>query len=378
MSKAFPIKLGIYTLVFSYIICDLFVFSGPLKKAVDNKSGKNRERIADKMKQDKIAAYVYRQPIYLSQVDYSLSEWFMVRGYSEGEVSSEMLRVMRVKVLDYLIEDALFRTKTEFNEERFPIDQQGVAAALERLTRRFDSETIKAQAENERGLSGDRELSLRIAAVQQQEAYLDFLLKESMSVEDEDLRHFYETHKQRFTLPENVSARHIFLAHLEHPDDGEKKIKAVFEKLNNGEDFTKLAEQFSEDSNTKNKGGELGFFRKDRCLLALRSCLFGDKRIVEKQAEIVRSSLGFHIVELNAVKPMQQIKFEDVRGELERAMLMSETTDKLTEIRQRVRIKAGTIYRHTDTTKDSVTLKGKAYIIERFHEIFDEPYSYEN
>lgn len=375
MSKAFPIKLGIYTVVFIYVLCDLFVFNGPLKKAVDDKSGKNRNHIVQKMQEEKVAAYVYRHPIYLSQVDYFVAEWFRARGFRDDEVSPELLRVTRGKALDYLIEDTLFRIKAELNEERFPVDQEQVDKSLHKLTQRFCSTKQKSQAEKAMGIEGDKELSLRLTAMRQQEIYLEQLLTESLSIQDNHLKEYYEENKKRFVISERVSARHIFLAHLEHPDDGEQRIKEIATRLKKGEHFSTLASAYSEDEQTKSEGGELGFIKEDRCQPALRPFLFGEKQITPEEAHIVHSKLGYHLIMLNEIIPAEQLSFESVREEIGRAMLAFETPGKLIELRQRLRLEAGTIYRHRDTTKDVVNVEERAYKIERFNEIFETPYS---
>lgn len=45
-------------------------------------------------------------------------------------------------------------------------------------------------------------------------------------------------------------------------DSTEKRINAVYEKLQAGEDWNTLVEEFSEDFNTNSKGGELGWFNR--------------------------------------------------------------------------------------------------------------------
>jgi len=55
------------------------------------------------------------------------------------------------------------------------------------------------------------------------------------------------------TTAEQIHARHIRLSSLE-------KAQAILERLRAGEDFAALAEEFSEDTLTKDQGGDLGWF----------------------------------------------------------------------------------------------------------------------
>lgn len=97
----------------------------------------------------------------------------------------------------------------------------------------------------------------------------------------------------------------------------EKTAKEIKEKLNNGEDFAALAKQYSEDSNSKEKGGELPEFGPGKMNLKFEESAY--KLEVGQVSEPIKSSSGYHIIKLvekKELKPFDQEK-DDIRKELE-------------------------------------------------------------
>jgi len=107
MSKAFPIKMAFYTLVVVYLWLDFFVFEGPLGKKLKTVNPQSEANVAF-AKEKGVAARVYHQPIFLTQVDYALEEKFWRNGKSRGAIKgleAEKLKFQRLAVLQDLIDD---------------------------------------------------------------------------------------------------------------------------------------------------------------------------------------------------------------------------------------------------------------------------------
>lgn len=104
----------------------------------------------------------------------------------------------------------------------------------------------------------------------------------------------------------------------------EKAAKEVKEKLNNGEDFATLAKQYSEDTGSKEKGGELGGFGPGKMDSKFEEAAY--KLEVGQVSDPIKSSRGYHIIKLTEkkeLKPFDQEK-ENIRKELEAKRLRNQ------------------------------------------------------
>jgi peptidyl-prolyl cis-trans isomerase D len=82
-------------------------------------------------------------------------------------------------------------------------------------------------------------------------------------------------------------------------DTNAAKLKAeqIYKRAKSGEDFAKLASEFSDDPGSKNKGGNLGWFTKGAMVKE-----FEEAALKTKVGDIVgpiRTQFGFHIIKIN-------------------------------------------------------------------------------
>jgi len=91
------------------------------------------------------------------------------------------------------------------------------------------------------------------------------------------------------TTAEQVHARHILL-------DTEEEAKKVLEELKAGADFAELARKYSKDEETKENGGDLGWFPKGEWEPAFDAVAFSLK--VGEISDVVRTSRGYHIIKV--------------------------------------------------------------------------------
>ena len=104
-----------------------------------------------------------------------------------------------------------------------------------------------------------------------------------VEITDEEIQAYYD---QAST---ELNARHILVA-------DEATAKEVVEKINAGDDFAKLAKEYSSDTGSAAQGGDLGWFSVGTMVAE-----FNDAAYALKKGEVsapVQSEHGFHIIEL--------------------------------------------------------------------------------
>ena len=110
---------------------------------------------------------------------------------------------------------------------------------------------------------------------------------------------------------ESIRAAHILIQDIKDSLTGKvidsvtsyNKAKEVLANIKKGDDFTKLAADFSDDPGSKTKGGDLGFFDRRRMVQSFDSTAFSLKP--GEISDIVRTPFGWHIIKLIEVKEYQ-------------------------------------------------------------------------
>ena len=105
-------------------------------------------------------------------------------------------------------------------------------------------------------------------------------------------------------VDENASAQDTLKAY--------QKIQSIRERAVKGEDFGKLAQEFSEDPSAKENKGYLGYFSVFRMVYPFENGAYSTK--VGEVSEPVRSRFGYHVIKVNDVR--------DNRGEITVAHIM--------------------------------------------------------
>ncbi len=103
-----------------------------------------------------------------------------------------------------------------------------------------------------------------------------------------------------------------------------KKAKKIIKKLDAGEDFAKLAKEYSTDEATKENGGDLGYFQPSDMVDEFSSAVRELKK-GEYTKEPVKTQYGYHII--LKVDEKEKAKLKKVKSEIKEKL----TTQKLGE-----------------------------------------------
>jgi len=121
---------------------------------------------------------------------------------------------------------------------------------------------------------------------------------------------------------EEVHARHILLKVLPSPGDtllARKKIKNVRAKALGGQDFSELARQFSEDPESKGRGGLLGDYSLKEVNPLFKEAL--EKLKVGEVSPVIESPFGFHLIKLEKRQEAKTFTYDEIKERLRNVLL---------------------------------------------------------
>lgn len=144
-------------------------------------------------------------------------------------------------------------------------------------------------------------------------------LARNETVSAEQVQAFYAANKDRlFTQEDRVRARHILLRVEQNATPAEagavlEQIRGIKARLDNGEDFTALAQELSEDTSNI-VGGDLGWFDRGQMVPAFEAVAFSLKP--GEISDPVRTDFGYHLIKCEAREEAGVRTFEDVKEEI--------------------------------------------------------------
>ena len=336
MSKSFVIRMVLWSVLMLYLICDFFLFTGPLKQELNRMYPTPADKLADAVAEG-ICARVYNRPIYLTQVDRRISENLWRQGRDAGKVRENEMQGLRWVALNELIDSYLMRVKTRANEREVPVSEGEVDAEVARFEKRFPSPDELDKAMAAQGIEGRKELRYRLAARLQQEKYVLKRIQPTLEVSDEEARQWYDTHRKELTMPARRRARHVFLASLDHPsDEAEASLAGHLASLKEGETtWEKLATEVSEDSRSKKIAGDLGWMSRKRLPGDFAAVVFS---IPPHTPTLMRSKLGWHILEVTGVKSPELLPYATMKKEVLAALKDVRRKDAIKQYRHQLRL----------------------------------------
>ncbi len=140
---------------------------------------------------------------------------------------------------------------------------------------------------------------------------------------DEEVKAEYdamlEKNPKMFDMPETVEASHILVkvekdASEEAKAEAKKKLEDIRQKILDGEDFGKMAEEFSDCPSGKRAQGSLGQFGHGQMVKEFDEAAFSQP--VGEVGPVFETSFGYHIVKVTAKNEGKAGSFEDVKDKL--------------------------------------------------------------
>jgi foldase protein PrsA len=160
---------------------------------------------------------------------------------------------------------------------------------------------------------------------------IEKLAEQRIDTSEEKARQFFENNSDLFDQPEEIEARHILV-------ETEEEAVEVTARLNEGEDFAALAQEYSIDQSNKDEGGYLGYFGRGEMVEQFEIAAFNLG--VGEISEPVATEFGYHIVEILDRHEEEKAVYEEVSNEVFETMADEQMNEEINLILQELHEKA--------------------------------------
>jgi peptidyl-prolyl cis-trans isomerase D len=223
----------------------------------------------------------------------------------------------------------------------------------------FENEVNVADAEVEAYYQAnitrfDTEQKVSVAYV---ELSLDDLLPKIQPSEQE-LEEFYQANIANYKKNEERRVAHIL---FEFGDDEAASLataESVLAKVQAGEDFAALAKEYSADTFSAEKGGDLEWLSKGMMDPAFEDAAFNLAAVGDTSA-VVKSEFGFHIIKLNDIKPEQVSSLAEVMDDVMGKIKTQKAEEELYALQQRL---AEVAFENPDNLDEVAAVAGKPVV----------------
>lgn len=327
----FTLRFAAYLVVVAYLCADLFLFHGPLSKRL-----KAYDPNSDESKAGGVVARVFGYKITRDQLDRAIRERLFLEGKNLSDLDKNQLKLVEYAALGELIDHELIRVKVKVNTKLLKVTDDEINARLAVFVKKFSTQSELENALLSQGYETIDEFRNRIAARIQQEKYVAMRVDPLVVVSEEEINEFHQQQLENLKIPERIRARHIFISTLgTPPDEAQQQLQSALTELNNGsKTFAELALSLSTDPSTKNLAGDLGWMSRNRLPEDFADAVFP---LDKNKPSLIRTKIGFHIVEVTDRLPTETPSLESLRDEIQAALKTTKRHQAVNDFRAALR-----------------------------------------
>lgn len=224
---------------------------------------------------------------------------------SQEQLNEELNKQYGASVLNTMISNKV--VDLEADKEKVKVTDKEIKAELDKMVEQYGGQDTFNMLLAQNGLTEDVfkeqiEQNLKVTKI----------LEPSIEITDDEIKTYFEDNKASFDTPEQVEASHILV-------EDEETAKEVKKKIDEGGDFAELAKEYSTDTQTKDNGGELGYFSTGQMVEAFDKVAFAMK--VDEISDPVKTDYGYHIIKVTGKKEAKEATLEDSKEKIKEALL---------------------------------------------------------
>jgi parvulin-like peptidyl-prolyl isomerase len=255
-----------------------------------------------------------------------------LRQIPDAQLRKQRLAQLRRQMLNHMVDEVIIQQ--EANRLKITISDKDLELAIKdvmrknNLTREQLEEALRQEkksiADYKRKILRPQLLRLRVLNVQ---------VRSRVSVSDDEVKALYQSNLRKLGVETKVRARHIFVAipagaTSKKVLERKRFAQKLLAQLEKGADFDKMARKHSQDSVTRNDGGDLGWFGRGTLPSNVENVVFEMKKTEIRGP--LRTERGYHLIQVVDRKESSARTFDEVKEEL-REQLYAQKLEKATK-----------------------------------------------
>jgi peptidyl-prolyl cis-trans isomerase C len=210
--------------------------------------------------------------------------------------------------------------------------QVGLASLIDQIT--------WAELARKRGMKLSHEDAMKVRALESQllaTHYVAEVVQMKAVPTKEQVEDFYKMNQERYLTPARVAVRHILVP-------TQAQAEQLLAQARSGADFVKLVAQYSQDANTKDLGGALGFVESDRPILGIGNDHEFQQAVLPLepgQLTVARSKMGWHVIKAEKREGGGLVPLDKVYDDISKALTSRDFSrvynEDLTKAREEVK-----------------------------------------
>jgi parvulin-like peptidyl-prolyl isomerase len=155
------------------------------------------------------------------------------------------------------------------------------------------------------------------------------------SVSEEEAKAYYDAHPELFDSGERRVVRYILLrvppgAPREQKVQIHSKLQVLRQRIAKGEDFAKLAEQFSQDQASAGNGGLLAVFGRGQMEPSFEKAAYALGK--GELSAVVETPFGYNLLRVEEILPARKLAFEGLKDAIKQQVLKDQRDKRAQEL----------------------------------------------
>jgi parvulin-like peptidyl-prolyl isomerase len=236
------------------------------------------------------------------------------------KAGSQEFQALRAQIVQFLVQREQFEQEAE--DLDVEVTDEQVDARLEQMVKQYfggDEKKYERQLAAQ-GMSDARIRAELRAQIVSEEIFAR--VTHEVNVTDAEVEKYYTENKAQFSRPDSRDVRHILVKTREQADE-------IYEQLQGGADFSRLAKRFSEDTSSKLNGGKLTISKGQTVAPFDQTAFLLEQNGISRP---VKTAYGFHVIQaLGEVKPAKTTPLKEVEKSIEQQLQQMKKNEAMTK-----------------------------------------------